>query len=94
MKVGTPPALPLRLEMQNLFNQGFAPPSLLGAWDVFPMLTSGAAGFKVRPDGSLGVATRFPLRTVIEMYGNPPHGNAAALTAEERSDLLAYLLLL
>jgi sugar lactone lactonase YvrE len=92
--VGTPPALPLRVEMQNLFNQGFAPPSLLGAWDIFPMLSSGAAGFDVRPDGSVGVATRFPLRAVVELYGKPPHGNASALTADERNDLLAYLLTL
>ena len=56
------------------------------------MLTSGAAGLHVRGDGSVGVATRFPLRAVIEMYGKPPHGNAAALTLDERDDLLAYLL--
>jgi DNA-binding beta-propeller fold protein YncE len=92
VNVGTPPALPLRLEMQNLFNKGFAPPSLLGSWDVFPMFTSGAAGLEVRADGTVAMSTRFPLRAVIEMYGKPPHGNAAALTAEERNDLLAYLL--
>ena len=92
VSVGTPPALPLRVEMQNLFNQGFAPPSLLGAWDIFPMLSSGAAGFDVRSDGSIGVTTRFPLRAVVELYGKPPHGNASALTADERNDLLAYLL--
>jgi DNA-binding beta-propeller fold protein YncE len=92
INVGTPAALPLRIEMQNLFNKGFAPPSLLGSWDIFPMLTSGAAGFEVRGDGSVGVSTRFPLRAVVEMYGKPPHGNAAALTADERNDLLAYLL--
>ncbi len=92
MKVGTPTALPLRPEMQELLNKGFAPPSLIGAWDIFPMLTSGAAGLDVRRDGSVGVATRFPLRAVIEMYGKPPHGNAAALTLDERNHLLAYLL--
>ncbi len=92
MNVGTPSALPLRLEMQNQFNKGFAPPSLIGAWDIFPMFSSGAAGLHVGRDGSVGVATRFPLRAVIEMYGKPPHGNAAALTLDERDDLLAYLL--
>lgn len=90
--VATPAALPLRLEMQNLLNKGFAAPSLIGCWDIFPMLTSGAAGFDVRPDGSLGVSSRFPLRAVIEMYGKPPHGNAASLSLNERNDLLAYLL--
>src|SRR5262249_40937348 len=92
LKIGTPTALPVRLEMQDLLNRGFAPPSLLGAWDIFPMLTSGAAGLEVRSDGSVVPATRFPLRSMVEMYGNSPHGRASELTAEERNDLLAYLL--
>lgn len=92
LKVGTPTALPVRLEMQDLLNRGFAPPSLLGAWDIFPMLTSGAAGLEVRSDGSVAPSTRFPLRIVIEMYGNSPHGHVGELTAEERNDLLAFLL--
>jgi hypothetical protein len=91
LDVGTPTALPIRLEMQEL-KSGFAPPSLLGAWDIFPMLGSGAAGFEAGADGTLAVATRFPLRTVVEVYGRPPHGNAAALNDQQRDDLLAYLL--
>lgn len=92
LKIGTPVALPIRLAMQDLLDRGFAPPSLLGAWDIFPMLTSGAAGLEAQPDARLTVSTRFPLRAVVEMYGKSPHGNTSAMTAEERNDLIAYLL--
>jgi cytochrome c peroxidase len=92
MNVGTPRALPLRLELQEAANEDFAPASLLGAWDIFPMLTSGAAGLKVGSGGCLEVETRFPLRAVVDVYNKPPHGNAFTLTAEQRNDLLAYLL--
>jgi hypothetical protein len=89
--VGTPNALPLRLEQQDLV-PGMAPPALVGAWDIWPMLSSGAAGFEVRGD-RLAVSTRFPLRAVIESAG-PKHGNAQALTPLEKDDLLAFLLTL
>ncbi|MDY7226536.1 MtsA protein [Hyalangium rubrum] len=91
LEVGTPLALPLRLEQQDLV-PGAAPPALMGAWDVWPMLTSAAAGYEVRGD-QLVVGTRFPLRAVIESAG-PAHGNAQALTPQERDDLLAFLLTL
>jgi len=35
-----------------------------------------------------------PLRAMIDRYSAPPHGNAAALEAQEKADLLAYLLTL
>lgn len=92
MEVGTPRVLPIRVEMQEPAKSGFAPPSLLGAWDIFPLLGTGAAGLKARSDETLAVTTRFPLRTVVEMFGKPPHGNSAALNQQERDDLLAYLL--
>jgi len=38
--------LPLREAMQNTHFEGFAPPALAGAWDVFPMLSTGAAGLE------------------------------------------------
>lgn len=91
LDVGTPVALPLRLEQQDLVT-GAAPPSLVGTWDVWPLLTSATAGYAVR-DGRLVVDTRFPLRAVLETSG-PQHGNAQALTPEERDDLLAFLLTL
>jgi len=46
--------------LQNPHYEGFAVPSLLGTWDIFPMLTTGLAGLEVHDDGSVGVATRFP----------------------------------
>ncbi|MHB8878354.1 MAG: MtsA protein, partial [Myxococcaceae bacterium] len=89
--VGTPRALALRPELQDQTFQGFAPPSLLNGWDVFPMLSSGAAGLEVR-DGALAPTDRFPLRVVVERYGGPQHGRAGELSAAERDDLLAYLM--
>jgi len=95
--VGTPTALPIRSEMQDLFNRGFGTPSLLGAWDIFPMLTSGTAGFSASSQGTISVATRFPVRAVLEMAKESPadrpgHGNVQALTTDEINDLLAYVL--
>lgn len=91
LDVGTPVALPLRLEQQTLV-PGAAPPSLVGTWDVWPLLTSATAGYAVKED-RLVVGTRFPLRAVLETSG-PKHGDAQALTAEERDDLLAFLMTL
>lgn len=91
LDVGTPIALPLRLDQQELL-LGAAPPALIGAWDIWPMLTSGSAGFEVQGD-RLTVGTRFPLRAVLESAG-PKHGDAQALTPDERDDLLAFLLTL
>jgi sugar lactone lactonase YvrE len=90
--VGTPIALPLRLEQQHLV-EGAAPPSLVGTWDVWPLLTSATAGYAVQDD-RLTVGSRFPLRTLLETPGLEKHGKAQALTPEERDDLLAYLLTL
>ncbi len=92
LEVGTPTALPLRLEQQDLV-PGVAPPSLVGAWDMWPMLSSGAAGFEVRDGNRLTVGTRFPLRAVVDMSG-PAHGNMKALSPGEQDDLLAWLLTL
>ena len=73
--------------------RGVGVPSLVGAWDVFPMLTTGLAGFRAE-EGRAVVSDRVPLRAMLDRYSAPPHGNAAALSAEEKADLLAYLLTL
>ncbi|SDD30588.1 hypothetical protein SAMN04488504_101342 [Myxococcus virescens] len=91
LEVGTPVALPLRLEQQDLV-PGAATPSLVGAWDVWPLLTSATMGYGVK-DNRLVVETRFALRALLETSG-PQHGHASALTPEERDDLLAFLLTL
>ncbi len=91
LDVGTPVALPLRLEQQDLA-PGAATPSLVGVWDVWPLLTSATAGYGVKDD-RLVVESRFPLRAVLESSG-VKHGDAGALTPEERDDLLAFLLTL
>jgi hypothetical protein len=93
LDVGTPHLLPLRTESQEDFFRGVGTPSLLGGWDVFPMLTTGLAGFGLE-SGRLRVTDRVPLRAMLERYSHPPHGNAAALDVRERNDLLAFLLTL
>lgn len=86
--VGTPKTLPLRAHLQDGATKEFPPPSLLGAWDVFPMLTSGMGGLGVDNDEQLVVRERFALRDVLE----EKHPPAVKLSDEERDDLLAYLL--
>jgi len=88
--VGTPQALALRESMQDLMPPTFGPPSLMGTWDVFPLLTSGTAGF-VPTEGVLEVGTDFPHRQVLEKAGEV-HGKVTRLSREQRDDLLAYLL--
>lgn len=92
-EVGTPVTLDLHPEWQELQPGGHQVPSLTGAWDEFPLLASGAGGLAVK-DGAVVPTTRFPLRTVLEWQGDHKHGNARLLSAEEKDDLLAYLLTL
>lgn len=89
--VGTPHLLGLREKLQNAYFSGFAPPALVGAWDVFPMLTTGLAGLKVNDDGSVAVDQRFALRRAVEGWPGR-HGHADALSDQEKNDLLAYLM--
>jgi len=89
LDVGTPQLTPLREELQNPTFKGFAPPALVGAWDIFPMLTTGLAGLRVEGE-RLVVDTRFPLRRAVRDWA-PKHGRADALTDEELTDLLGYV---
>jgi len=88
-KVGTPKHFPLRNFWQDDTPDAFPPPSLVGAWDIFPMLSSGTAGLGTDA-GKLTVTTRFPLRAVLEAAANL-HGTTTALSPEDKNDLLAYL---
>jgi hypothetical protein len=83
--------MPLREAMQDPHFEGFGTPSLAGAWDVFPMLTTGLAGLTPQLDGRVTVTDRFCLRVAVERWA-PTHGRADLLTEEERDDLLAYVL--
>ncbi|MBX7113064.1 MAG: MtsA protein [Myxococcaceae bacterium] len=89
--VGTPHLFPLRPDMQDPYFQGFGAPSLLGVWDIFPLLTTGTAGLSATPEGAVTVDERFPLRKVVVDFA-PKHGRANALSEAERDNLLAYLL--
>jgi hypothetical protein len=88
--VGTPHLFPLREKMQDPFFKGFATPALSGAWDVFPMFTTGVAGLRAEADGSVVVDTRFPLRKAVTGFA-PQHGRADLLTPEEIDDLLGFV---
>ena len=91
LDVGTPHLLPLRESLQNPHFSGFAPPSLVGSWDVFPMLTTGLAGLGVSDDGRVSVDQRFALRRAVEGWAGK-HGHADALSEQEKNDLLAYVM--
>jgi len=86
--VGTPLFFPLRERMQDLGAGVYAPPSLLGVWDVFPLLNTGTAGIHALPDGRVATKTRFPLREIVEK----PHGRTIPLDREDHNDLLTFLL--
>ncbi len=91
LDVGTPDHFPLRTQWQDPVPRGEEIPSLIGSWAIFPMLSTGTAGFGADPSGRLVVTARFPARAVVETPGQRPHGETAGLTAGERNDLLAYL---
>jgi DNA-binding beta-propeller fold protein YncE len=93
LDVKTPHLFPLRPEMQDGTYVGMPPPALIGAWDVFPMLSTGAAGLRADADGKLHVTNRFVLREVLENYNHSP-APRVELTPQERDDLLAYLMTL
>jgi cytochrome c peroxidase len=93
LNVGTPQALPIRLQWQEASVSKFAIPSLVGAWDVFPFFTSGSAGFRVEGDAQLAVEAPFALRVAVERHA-PTHGRADLLSSDEKNDLLAYLMTL
>jgi hypothetical protein len=92
--VGTPITLPLRLELQDAEPYLLPPPSLVGVWDAFPLLHSGAGGLEVSGSGAIEARHRFALRHVLDRRGPRPHGDVANLTPLEKNDLLAYLLTL
>jgi DNA-binding beta-propeller fold protein YncE len=92
--VGTPITLPLRLEQQDTEPYLLPPPSLVGVWDAFPLLHSGAGGLEVSTSGSIEARHSFALRHVLDMRGPRAHGDVTGLTALEKNDLLAYLLTL
>jgi DNA-binding beta-propeller fold protein YncE len=93
LDVTTPHLFPLRPEMQDGTYVGMPPPALIGAWDIFPMLSTGAAGLSADARGKLHVSNRFALRDVLENYNHSPSPRVE-LSPGERDDLLAYLMTL
>jgi len=94
-QVGTGVTLMVRPGMQDTAPYPLPPPSLLGAWDNFPLLHSGKAGFSEAARGQVEPTHPFALRRVLELARvSGGHGEVGALTVEEEDDLLAYLLTL
>jgi len=89
--VGTPHFMSLREKEQNTLFAGFGTPALAGAWDVFPMLTTGLAGLEVTADERVVVNARFPMRVAVKQWA-PKHGRADLLTEQELNDVLAYVM--
>jgi len=93
---GTPLALPLRPEMQDMDKDpGWPPVSLVGVWNTFPLLSSGAGGLEVDGDAVVpqpGLALRRVLQSPLA--DGVAHGAAARLEPKQRDDLIAYLLTL
>lgn len=93
LDAGTPELFPLRTQWQDPTYKGFAPPPLAGSWDVWPMLTTGLAGWTVTDGGVLQVDDRYPARAAVTRYA-PLHGRADLLNEQEVNDLLAWLMTL
>ncbi|HWV37219.1 MAG TPA: MtsA protein [Vulgatibacter sp.] len=93
---GTPLALPLRPSMQDMeLDPGWPPVSLVGVWNTFPLLSSGAAGLEVEGDAVVpqpGMALRRVLQSPLA--DGVAHEAAARLDPKQRDDLIAYLLTL
>ncbi|MCK6551316.1 MtsA protein [Myxococcota bacterium] len=93
--LGTPKAIPLRPELQDLAPEhGHPPPSLMGVWDTWPLFLSGAGGNELAPDGTIVPAQPFALRWALENPAWAGHLKGAVLSERERDDLLAYLMTL
>lgn len=93
LKVGTPLAMDIRVNEQDTSFVIRTPPSLVGAWDVWPMLLTATAGYQVSKEGPwLEAKDRQPIRAVLERYSPGPHGDAMSLTDEQRRDLEAYVM--
>lgn len=91
--IDTPQTLPIRENQQNLTFTARTAPSLVSAFDVWPMLLSGAAGFGVNDaKDTLEVKDHSAIRAVVDRYSGRGHGNASGLPEDKRDDLVAFLL--
>jgi hypothetical protein len=92
MKVSTADVLDIRRDQQDLSFQHRTPPSLVGGWDNWPMLLSGAAGFDVKDGNHVVLGDRSALRSVVDEHCDAGHGNVSQLPVEARDDLVAFLM--
>jgi DNA-binding beta-propeller fold protein YncE len=92
--VGSGQFLPIRQAMQDAREPTWPPAPLVGVWDVFPLFNSGSGGWGALEDGTLAAPSNFALRAVVEHPGASRHGKLGMLSAQEKDDLLAYLMTL
>ncbi|MFN0063859.1 MAG: MtsA protein [Myxococcaceae bacterium] len=96
LEVGTPKFLPIRPEQQDPLpprSRGYAIPSLIGAWDTWPMFGTGSAGFGVRDGRTLEVKTRTPIAEAISIHAaTASPGVSAHLSSDDWDHLVAYVL--
>ena len=91
--VNTPEALEIRMEQQDLTFKLRTPPSLIAAWDMWPMLLSGKAGFDVNEKkDALVVRDRSAVRAVVDRYLAEGHGRVSSMEQQQRDDLVAFLM--
>jgi DNA-binding beta-propeller fold protein YncE len=90
MKMQTPAVLPLRLEWQDVRFAVRTPPSLIGAFDIWPMLVSAAAGFSVDGD-ALVASDHDALEAMFSRYLGAGHGQIEQLSQRDRADLRAFV---
>ena len=83
----------MRTALQDVQPYPVPAPSLVGAWDSFPLLHSGAAGFSVAEGEQVAPTHPFALRRVFDLADPERHGTAG-LAAAALDDLLAYLVTL
>jgi hypothetical protein len=87
----SPAHLPLRTAQQDLRFSFRTPPSLLGAFDVWPMFLSGAAGFAVEGN-SVVVAHPHALSEVVRHHTGTDHGDGSVLTPQEQDDVISFVM--
>jgi sugar lactone lactonase YvrE len=91
--VSSPEALEIRMEQQDLTFKLRTPPSLIAAWDMWPMLLSGKAGFDVNESkDALVVRDRSAVRAMVDRYLADGHGRVSSMEQQQRDDLVAFLL--
>lgn len=88
--VGTPTTLPLRPELQDDDPYPLPPPSLVGLWDRYPLLHSGAGGYGVVGD-RIEATHPDAIDRVLELSVRAGDAHGEVPSPAARRDLAAFL---